>query len=297
MRNLLRVLWNILSSPFRFTLWLFRKLLAIPRNLGQTSKNIQEFFTEEPEDAPLPDAFAKAVAAPEGIFEHIDALRKHLLRSVIYVGIATVFCFIFAQRMIDFLAQPIGGMQEMVAIDPTESVGVFMRVSLLGGFVIALPFVAFEVFLFIAPGISASSRKFGAIALPLITVFFIGGMAFAYYVMMPTALPFLLNFMGMKTQVRPSSYISFVTGLLFWIGAAFEFPFLIYILAVIRLVNAKMLLNQWRIAVVVMAVAAAAITPTVDPVNMSLVMGPMIVLYFLSIGLAYLAQRGQRGRK
>ncbi len=294
MRKWFRAIWNVLTFPFRFLLWILRKLLAIPRGIGGISKEIQEFFTEEPEDAPLPDAFAKAVAQPEGIFEHIDALRKNIFRSVIYIAIATLFCFFFAQRMIAFLAEPIGGPGVLVAIDPTELVGVFMKVSLLGGFAIALPFVAFELYLFIAPGISASSRKFGIIALPLVTVFFIAGMAFAYYVMMPTALPFLLNFMNMRTQVRPSSYIGFVTGLLFWIGAAFEFPFLIYVLAVIRLVNARVLLNQWRIAVVIIAVAAAAITPTVDPVNMSLVMGPMIVLYFLSIGLAYLAQRGRR---
>ena len=168
-----------------------------------------------------------------------------------------------------------------------------MRVALTVGFAAALPLVAFELYLFIAPGLSSKSRKFGLIALPAVTVFFIAGMVFAHQVMLPPAMNILLNFMDMKTQIRPSSYISFVTGLIFWIGVAFEFPFFIYVLAALRVVRARMLLNQWRIAIVIIAVMAAAITPTIDPVTMSLVMGPMIVLYFLSIALAYLAQRGQ----
>jgi sec-independent protein translocase protein TatC len=81
---------------------------------------------------------------------------------------------------------------------------------------------------------------------------------------------------------------------MFWVGIAFEFPLVIYVLASFGLIKARMLLQQWRLAVVIIAVLAAAITPTVDPVNMSLVMGPMILLYFLSIGLASLAQRGRQ---
>jgi sec-independent protein translocase protein TatC len=111
--------------------------------------------------------------------------------------------------------------------------------------------------------------------------------------MMPTALPFLINFMGINTDPRPSSYIGFVTGLMFWIGVAFEFPLVIYLLASLGLVKAKLLASQWRLAIVIIAIVAALITPTVDPVNMSLVMGPMIALFFLSIGLAYIAQRGR----
>jgi sec-independent protein translocase protein TatC len=169
-----------------------------------------------------------------------------------------------------------------------------MRVALLAGFAAALPLVAFELYLFIAPGLSPKSRLFGLIAMPLVALFFLAGMAFADLVMLPPALRILLHFVpGMQTQVRPSSYIGFVTTLLFWIGAAFQFPFLIYVLASIGLVRARGLANQWRLAVVIIAVISAAITPTVDPVNMSLVMGPMIVLYFFSISLAYLAQRGR----
>jgi sec-independent protein translocase protein TatC len=293
MQQAFRSTRTIITLPFKFVFWALKKIIGIPKAIGNTFGNAKDFFAEEPEDTPLGDTFAKVAANPEDIFVHLDALRVHLLRAVLYVGVATGIMFIFTPRLIDFLARPIGGMGEMIAIDVTEQVGVFMRVALLAGFALALPLVAFEIFLFIAPGVSPKSRKFGLVALPAVTVAFVAGMAFAYYVMLPPALNILLHWMDMKTQVRPSNYIGFVTTLLFWIGAFFEFPFVIYILAAMGLVNAKMLLSQWRIAVVVIAVIAAIITPTVDPVNMSLVMGPMILLYFFSIALAALARRGR----
>jgi sec-independent protein translocase protein TatC len=95
--------------------------------------------------------------------------------------------------------------------------------------------------------------------------------------------------------VRPASYIKFATGLMFWIGLAFEFPLVIFALAGMGIVRAQALLQYWRIAVVVIALLSAAITPTIDPINMALVMGPMLLLYFLSIGLAFIAQ-GRRAK-
>jgi sec-independent protein translocase protein TatC len=165
-----------------------------------------------------------------------------------------------------------------------------MRVSLLTGVALAFPYIALEVWLFIAPGLSRKARIWGLLAIPIATIFFLGGMAFAYFAMLPTALPFLLNFMGITTIPRPSSYISFVTALMFWLGVAFEFPLIIFLLAKLGLVKASFLAKQWRFAVVIIAVIAAAITPTVDPVNMSLVMGPMLLLYFFSVLLAKIAQ-------
>ena len=184
-------------------------------------------------------------------------------------------------------------MESLVAIEVTEPIGTVMRVALLTGFAMAFPYIALEMWLFIAPGLSRRARLYGLFAIPVATLFFIGGMAFAYYVMLPTAIPFLLNFMGIKTIPRPSSYVKFVTAIMFWIGIAFEFPLVIFFLAKIGLVNYKILLQQWRLAIIIIAVAAAVITPTVDPINMSLVMGPMIVLYFLSILLARIAQPRQ----
>jgi len=290
MRNYLRTLWRLITSPFRFVFWIIR---TISGWLGVLFGEIRSLFTEEVEDEPLPDTLAKTIGNPMGLLEHVDALRKHLTRAVIFLAITTSISFVYTRQMIDFLAQPIGGIGKLTPIEVTEPVGVFMRVALLAGFSLALPYIAFELWLFAAPGLHRGSRFTGLIAIPLVAIFFIGGMAFAYKGMLPTALPFLLNFMGMNPQVRPASYIEFVTSLMFWIGVSFEFPLVIYVLASIRIVNHKMLIDQWRLAVVLIAILAAAITPTVDPVNMTLVMAPMILLYFFSIGLAYLARRGR----
>lgn len=256
-------------------------------------RQVRDFLTEEPEDTPLPDVIAKSVNNIEGVFYHLDALRKHLMRAVLFLAFTVILSFAFTSRIVDLLAQPIGGIESLQAIDVTEPVSVFMRVALLSGFALAVPYIAFEIWLFVAPGLNPKARIYGLLSLPLVGVFFIGGMLFAYKFFLPTALPFLIQFMGISTIPRPSTYISFVTRLLFFVGLSFEFPFVIYVLSSMGLVTARALANQWRIAVVVIAVLAAAITPTVDPISMALMMAPMIVLYGVSIGLAYFAARGR----
>lgn len=290
MRNFLRTLWRLITSPFRLVLWILR---TISRWLSTVTGEIHNLLTEEVEDEPLPDTLAKTMENPMGLMEHVNALRKHLTRAVIFLAITTTFSFAYTQRFIDYLAIPIGGIGKLTPIEVTEPVGVYMRVALLSGFAIALPYIAFELWLFAAPGLHRRSRLTSLLSIPLVAIFFLGGMAFAYFAMLPTALPFLLNFLGMNPQVRPASYISFVTNLMFWIGVIFEFPLVIYVLASIGLIKGKMLVDQWRLAMVIIAVMAAAITPTVDPISMTLVMAPMIFLYFLSVGLAYLARRGR----
>jgi sec-independent protein translocase protein TatC len=112
---------------------------------------------------------------------------------------------------------------------------------------------------------------------------------------LPTGLPVLLNFLELETQIRPSSYMRFTTGLMFWIGLVFEFPLISYMLSAMRILSPGVLVKNWRIAVVVVAVLAAVITPTIDPINMVLVMVPLLFLYVLSVLLSFLA--GGRWRK
>jgi sec-independent protein translocase protein TatC len=290
MRKIIRGLWRIISFPFRM-LW---KVILIPI---KAIKRAQIFMSEEPDDQPLADVFAATVKQPSSLLEHVDALRKHLTRMVIALVIGVGISATFTTQIIDFLSSPIGGINTLQAIDVTESVGVFMRVALIAGFAMILPYIAFELWLFAAPGLSVRARRMGLLGIPLTLIFFLGGVLFSYYLLLPTALPFLLTFMGIHTIPRVSSYVDFVTGLLFWIGIAFEFPLVIYVLSLMGIVKPKMLVKYWRYAVVIIAIIAAAITPTVDPVNMSLVMAPMVLLYFLSIGLSQMAVLGQRRKK
>ena len=279
MRSLIRFFWNIFLLPFRWLRTIFRE--------------IKDFLSTEPEDTPLGDSLEKAVNNPQSLLVHLDALRKHLFIAALVLVAATVIAFAFASQIINLLALPVGGIDSLIAIDPTEPIGTFMRVSLLTAFAVTLPYIILEIWLFIAPGLSRDSRIFGLYAIPVAVIFFAGGMAFTFFVILPQAIPFLVNFGGITSQIRPSSYIRFVTSIMFWIGIAFQFPLIIYVLARVGLVRAQVLIDQWRLAIVIIAIISAMITPTIDPVNMGLVMGPMIVLYFLGVLLAKIAERGR----
>ncbi len=287
MRTLLRILWRVLTFPLVALFWLL--------SLNELKEAL---FTKGEGDTPLPDVVSKVFEQPGITLEHLDALRKHLFRAIIFLAATTAASFTFNQNILAFLAAPLeGGMESLIAIEVTEPIGTVMRVALLAGFTMAFPYIAYQIWLFIAPAIiSRKNRVFSLLAIPVASLFFLAGVAFAYYVMLPTALPFLLNFMGIKTIPRPSSYVRFSTGLLFWLGMAFEFPLVIYLITKLRWIKPKMLLDQWRLAIVIIAVVAALITPTIDPVNMSLVMGPLTVLYFISIAFAYIAAREPKPR-
>lgn len=252
-------------------------------------KQAAKFFQEEPEDSPVMDSLQMAFEEPGNFLEHIGALRKHILRAFVVLLIFAAAGFVFLPQMMDFISQPIDGMDQLTAVDVTEPIGVGMRVVMLAAFTTALPYIVFEIFLFVAPALSRRTRLIGLLSIPLVVVFFFGGMAFAYYLILPAGLPVLLNFLDVTTQIRPSSYIRFATNLMFWFGALFEFPLLAYLLTVMRILTPQMLLKNWRIAVVIISVLAAIITPTIDPINMLLVMIPLILLYGLSILLSFLA--------
>jgi len=293
MSKLLKAFWRVITFPFVLVF----NILALPFRLTRKAYHFLNDDIEE--EHSLVDTFSSLAIESDvraSLWDHIEALRMHLLRAVLSLVVTVIISFSFTQKIIEFLAQPVGGLDKLKAIEVTESVGVFMRAALLSGVALALPYIAFEFWLFAAPGLKPRERKYGLAGIPLAALFFLGGMVFCYFVLLPSALNFLLNFMGIQAELRPSSYFSFVTGLMFWIGVAFEFPLVIYILTSVGFVRPQVLAQQWRLAIVIISIAAAAITPTVDPVNMSLVMIPMSLLYFLSIGLSYIAYAGRINR-
>ena len=312
MRKFLSGLWQVITYPFRaiyhrfpkffdrvwyvvtFPFRLVYNIVAFPfRKISQFNK----FLNTEPEEHPITEVFVDLTTNKDTrqmMWDQVEALRMHLLRAVLALVVTVGISFFFTQRIIDFLALPVGGIDKLKAIEVTESIGVFMKVALFSGIALAIPYIAFELWWFAAPGLRPRERKMGLAGIPLASIFFIGGAAFTFYLMLPAALPFLNSFMGIKTELRPQSYFSFVTGLMFWIGISFEFPLVIYVLSAIGFVKPKMLAEQWRLAIVIIAIVAAIITPTIDPVNQGLVMAPMILLYFVSIGLSYIAYAGRK---
>jgi sec-independent protein translocase protein TatC len=278
-RHFLGRIFGILAWPFR----MIAKPFIAFRN----------FINYEPEDTPLSDVLSSTVEQPSLLIEHIEALRRHILRALVVLILAVLVSMVFTRQILAWLSIPIGGLEKLQAIEVTETVGAYMRVALMSGFTLALPYIGIELFAFLNPGLRRRERITVLILIPVATLLFIGGAAFTYAIMLDPALDFLLSFLGIKTAIRPSNYIRFVTGLMFWIGVSFQFPLIVYGLAALGFVNARSLIKGWRFAILGIAILAAAVTPTIDPVNMGLVMLPMIVLYFLSIGMAGLASRGR----
>jgi sec-independent protein translocase protein TatC len=213
-----------------------------------------------------------------------------LIRAFIALFVTTGLSFVFAKQVLVFLIAPMGDTPPQ-ALKPTESLGNYMKVALLCGVILAMPVIVYQVARFIAPGLTKKERRYLVLLVPGATLCFVAGVAFAYFVMMPAAIPFLQGFMSdiIEQQWAIGEYLSFVTSLLFWLGLAFELPLFVYFLAKIGLIDVHTLRKNRKYAIIVIAVLAAVITPTVDPLNMILVMGPLIVLYELGVILAKFA--------
>lgn len=231
------------------------------------------------------------------LLSHLEELRKRLFVAFGAALLTTLFSFMFAEEIVNFLASPIGGSKSLVSIEVTENIGIFMRVSMLSGVILAMPVIVYEVISFIMPGLKAGERRWLVIGVPVASLLFLAGVAFTWFVMIPAAVPFLISFLGITTEVRPANYFEFITRMMFWIGLCFEMPLVVFLMARLKFITARQLSSGWRYAIVGMAIVAALVTPTLDPINMGLVMLPLAVLYLISIFLASLANRQNASRK
>ncbi|MBS1249582.1 MAG: Sec-independent protein translocase protein TatC [Chloroflexi bacterium] len=226
------------------------------------------------------------------LLEHLGELQKRLVKSAIVLIVAGAGCFFISKPILGFLLAPMGE-YPVIAPRPTTSIGIFMRISLLSGVVVALPFITYQLLGFITPGLTRKERRSLYWIIPAVTLFFLLGGAFAYFVMIPAAIPFLLGFLS--DVIQPTwmvdEYIPFILSLIFWVGVSFEMPLVCYFLAHLNIVTSKQLLSGWKFAAIAIAILAAGITPTPDPFNMMLVMLPLLGLYFLGIFLAWIAGR------
>ena len=224
------------------------------------------------------------------IIEHLEELRGRLMKSAIALTVTTLFSFIFAKQFLQLLIAPMGGTLP-VSSSPTTNIVVFTKVALISGVALAMPVLVYQLISFITPGLTSQEKRYLLVIVPGATLSFVVGVAFAYFVMVPTAIPFLKGFLG--DIIEPNwfidRYISFITSLLFWVGLSFETPLLIFFLAKLGIVTPASLSRYRKYAVLVIAVLAAIITPTPDPFNMILVMLPLIILYEIGILLAKLA--------
>jgi len=227
----------------------------------------------------------------EGMSEHLIELRNRLIVIVLSLCFAIIIAFFFSDSIMAFLARPIGGLEKLQSIEITENFTAVFRVILLAGLVLDSPVIFYEILAFILPALKSNEKRILFTFLPLLILFFIAGILFAFFILLPAAIPFLISFTDIPTTIRTSSYFSFTTNMLFWIGVVFEMPIFIYFLTKVKVVNSGLLLKKWRQAVVICAILAMLITPTVDPVNMTILLIPLVLLYFLSILFAKIAER------
>lgn len=233
------------------------------------------------------------------ILGHLQELRYRAMVSAgaLVIGIAVSF-WPLTGMFIEFLAEP--GRQEvdnfeLIFTEPLEYWTSYFKVSLMLGISISMPVHIYQLLAFVSPGLTWNERKWLYPIVVGATFSFLVGAAFAYYIELPPALKFLIDQPSSITEdVKPlikiQSYIDFVTRLILATALVFELPLVVMGLAKIGVVTSKKLLGWWRFAIVGAFVAAAIVTPSIDPVTQSLVAGPIIVLYFVGIALAKLVE-------
>lgn len=223
------------------------------------------------------------------LIEHLEELRTRLVRAILAVAVGTVVAFFFTRQLLEVLAYPLGEFRsQLISVEMAEFFGAYMRVALTAGIVLAMPVLIYEVVAFVTPGLTRQERRVLFTWLPFVTVSFVVGVIFGFYVVLPPAVRFLLLF-GAETvtvMVRISNYVSFVTTLLLWIGLVFELPVVLALLTRLGVVTHRRLAGWRKYAILLAFVVAAVVTPTPDPVNQTIVALPMIVLYEIGVQIA-----------
>jgi sec-independent protein translocase protein TatC len=229
-----------------------------------------------------------------GFLEHLDELRKRLIRACIALAVGMLVAFAFVDRLADFVLQPTLRMlppgSTLIITKPGENFSFYLDVAFIGGVVLAAPFIMFQVWRFIAPGLRASEKRM-VVPFVLLTVLgTIGGALFTHYVLYPGMIGFFSTFKSRHVTFMPKIedtfdlYKNMIVGMV----AVFQLPTLVFFLARMRLVTARFLWRHFDYAILVIFILAAVLTPSVDPWNQTVFAAPMIVLYVLSIGIAWI---------
>jgi sec-independent protein translocase protein TatC len=241
---------------------------------------------EEPEDT-----FG---VAKMGFLEHLDELRRRLIRSLIAVAAGMLVAFFFIDRIGDFILAPtlrtLPPGEALVYTKPGEGLAFYFDVALIGGVVLAAPFVMYQVWCFIAPGLYAKEKRLAFPFVALTTLGSLGGALFTHYIMFPSTIAFLGAFHSpsMKFMPRVEDTFELYKGMVLGMVAVFQLPTLIFFLAKVGLVTAGFLWRNMKYAILLIFIAAAVLTSSPDMWNQTIFAAPMIVLYLMSILIAWI---------
>jgi sec-independent protein translocase protein TatC len=230
-----------------------------------------------------------------GFFEHLDELRNRIIYAFIGVIVACIFTAIFVDTLMNvILLQPAS--KAGISLQNLRPFGMpllYFKVIFMSGIIIAFPFILYQLWKFIAPGLYENERHWVTKITFYTSICFMAGIAFAYFFMIPTMLEFAATFGTsiVRTDIDVTEYFGFMTMILLASGLIFEMPMMSFVLSKIGILDAKMLRKYWRHSVVGILVIAAVITPTPDPINQMFFAIPMLILYEISILVAKLAKK------
>jgi len=233
-----------------------------------------------------------------GFLDHLDELRSRLIRSLAAVAAGMLVAFFFVDRVGDFILGPtlqtLPKGEALVFTKPGEGFAFYLDVALIGGVVLAAPFVMYQVWCFIAPGLYANEKRFAVPFVALTTLGSLGGALFTHYIMFPATIAFLGAFHSpsMRFMPRVEDTFELYKGMMLGMVAVFQLPTLIFFLAKMGLVTARFLWRNIKYAVLLIFIAAAVLTSSPDMWNQSIFAAPMLVLYLISIVIAWLVAPG-----
>ena len=228
-----------------------------------------------------------------GFLEHLDELRTRIIRAGIGLGIGMVIAFAFYQRLGDFVLQPILASlpagSVLVFIKPGEAFSFYLNVSLIGGLLLSAPFVMYQVWRFIAPGLYANEKR---LAIPFVlftTIGFLLGALFNHYISFPFMMAFFASFNNAELAFMPKldDVFGLYTKMLLGMGVVFQMPTVVFFLAKMKMITARFLLKHFKYAFLIIFIVAAVITPTGDMMTQTIFAAPMVGLYILSIIIAW----------
>ncbi|HNZ36647.1 MAG TPA: twin-arginine translocase subunit TatC [Candidatus Marinimicrobia bacterium] len=230
-----------------------------------------------------------------GFLDHLEELRWRIIKILIALVLGTVGAFLFSDQAIDILMRPSRQVGSEMTIQVLKIQGLLMlkfKVAFLLGLVIALPIVAYQFWAFISPGLLQNEKRWGPGLIIGVTVFFLLGAIFAFFVLIPIALKFLIGIgvAGVERNISIEYYTKFVMQLILATGLIFQMPVLSFILTKIGLITPQFLRKSWRYAIIILMVIAAIITPP-DPVSMIFMTLPLLFLYEISIWISRIASR------
>lgn len=237
-----------------------------------------------------------------GFLDHLEELRRRIIYSIISVAVGFCVCWWKVERIYDVMQRPImdalksnGMAEKLVYLNPTEPFNLYLKIAALAGLFLTSPFVLYQVWMFISPGLYRKEKKYVVpFMVSTITLFAAGGY-FGYKIVYPAALTFLINF-GKQFQpmITIGEYTSLFLSIILGMGLIFEMPILVFFLSLMGIISAGFMWKNFRYSILVIFIIAAIVTPTTDILNMCIFAAPMIALYALSIGVAWAVHPKQR---